>query len=126
MRIVVDMNLTPDWVSYLQTLGHDAVHWSSVGAENAPDTDIIDWARASGRAVMTADLDFGIALARSDATAPSVIQLRVGTTLPERVGPLVARAIDGAQADLQSGALLTIETGRVRLRPLGLDRTDQA
>jgi predicted nuclease of predicted toxin-antitoxin system len=123
---VVDMNLTPDWVPYLQSLGHDAVHWSDVGAEDAPDTDIIDWARASGRAVMTADLDFGIALARSDATAPSVIQLRTVSTLPGRIGPLVARAIDGAQTDLLSGALLTIETGRVRLRPFRLDRTDQA
>lgn len=120
------MNLTPTWVPYLQSLGQDAIHWSEVGAEDAPDTAIIDWARASGRAVMTADLDFGIALARSDATAPSVIQLRTGSTLPGRVGPLVARAIDGARADLLSGVLLTIETGRVRLRPLGLDRTDQA
>ena len=126
MRIVVDMNLTPAWVPYLASLGHDAVHWSEIGAEDAPDTDIIDWARIHDRAVMTADLDFGIALARSDATAPSVIQLRTGSTLPGRVGSLVARAIDGARADLHSGALLTIETGRVRLRPLGLDRTDQA
>ncbi|KMO20051.1 DUF5615 family PIN-like protein [Methylobacterium platani] len=126
MRIVVDMNLTPAWVPYLASLGHDAVHWSEVGAQDAPDTDIIEWARASDRIVMTADLDFGIALAQSDAAAPSVIQLRTGATLPGRVGPLVARAIDGARADLLSGALLTIETGRVRLRPLGLDRTDQA
>jgi predicted nuclease of predicted toxin-antitoxin system len=47
MRFLVDMNLSPDWIAYLNDRGHDAVHWSSVGAPDAEDLEIADWARES-------------------------------------------------------------------------------
>jgi hypothetical protein len=31
MRLLVDMNLSPDWVAVLKRAGWDAVHWSMVG-----------------------------------------------------------------------------------------------
>jgi len=31
MHVLIDMNLTPRWVEYLNGVGHDAVHWSSIG-----------------------------------------------------------------------------------------------
>jgi hypothetical protein len=30
-RILVDMNLSTEWISLLQAAGHQAVHWSDVG-----------------------------------------------------------------------------------------------
>ena len=44
MRLVVDMNLSPDWVAILKQAGHAAVHWSSVGSPNAKDRGILTWA----------------------------------------------------------------------------------
>jgi hypothetical protein len=32
MRLLVDMNLTPRWVQSLADAGHEATHWSAVGA----------------------------------------------------------------------------------------------
>ena len=37
MKIVVDMNLSP----------HEPMHWSQVGAANAPDREIMEWARTN-------------------------------------------------------------------------------
>jgi Domain of unknown function (DUF5615) len=45
MRFLVDMNLTPRWVPFLISTGHQATHWATVGAANAPDTVIFDYAR---------------------------------------------------------------------------------
>ncbi len=118
MKLVVDMNLSPDWITVLRDCGHDAVHWSGVGAADAPDDDILRWARAQDRTVLTSDLDFGTLLATSGASKPSVVQLRTGTTLSARIGHLVARVLRETEADLSSGALVTVEGDRVRLRPL--------
>ncbi len=35
MKIVIDMNLSPAWVSMLDQAGHDATHWSSLGRPDA-------------------------------------------------------------------------------------------
>lgn len=31
MKLLLDMNLTPMWVGFLQENGFEAVHWSAVG-----------------------------------------------------------------------------------------------
>jgi hypothetical protein len=35
MKLVVDMNLSPDWVQILVEKGFEALHWSSVGKASA-------------------------------------------------------------------------------------------
>jgi len=32
MKIVIDMNLSPQWVEVLKTAGYESVHWSDIGA----------------------------------------------------------------------------------------------
>ncbi|GJE16813.1 hypothetical protein AIGOOFII_1520 [Methylobacterium marchantiae] len=118
------MNLSMDWVGCLQTAGHDAVHWSNVGAVDAADDAIVEWARTEDRIVLTNDLDFGTLLAMSGASSPSVVQLRTDTTLSARIGPLVVQALARAEADLLSGAILTIEAERLRLRALDFARKE--
>ena len=44
MKLLVDMNLSPDWVPLLAGHGWEVVHWSNVGRGNAPDTDLMEWA----------------------------------------------------------------------------------
>jgi predicted nuclease of predicted toxin-antitoxin system len=36
MKLLVDMNLSPRWVSLLADAGIEAAHWSMLGATNAP------------------------------------------------------------------------------------------
>jgi predicted nuclease of predicted toxin-antitoxin system len=122
MRFVIDMNLTPQWVDHLESLGYDAIHWSNVGEPDASDEDIVAWAREHDFIVLTRDLDFAAIVAISGSTKPSVVQLRSGGTLPAHVGSAVTEAIQGSRADLIAGALLTVEAGRTRLRILPFDR----
>ena len=44
MKILIDMNLSPAWVSVLEEAGHTASHWSTIGSLNAPDREVLLWA----------------------------------------------------------------------------------
>ena len=81
----------------------------------------MDWARTNGAVVLTRDLDFGAALTREALIAPSVIQLRCGRVAIARHLPAVARALTEHRALLETGALVTIEDDRVRVRILDPD-----
>jgi predicted nuclease of predicted toxin-antitoxin system len=41
MKILLDMNLSPDWATVLVKAGHDAVHWSTIGDPGASDRVIV-------------------------------------------------------------------------------------
>src|ERR1035437_9484353 len=93
MKFLIDMNLSPLWVSFLANFGFAAVHWSTVGHASAPDTEIMEFAVANGYIVFTHDLDFGMLLAAQRRTGPSVIQVRSQHVLPSAIGEVVLRAI---------------------------------
>ena len=41
MKLLLDMNLSPDWEAFLASEGLESVHWSRIGAATAPDTEIM-------------------------------------------------------------------------------------
>lgn len=86
MKLMIDMNLSPDWVSVFARNGWEGVHCSNVGDPHAIDGEIMEWARASGYVVFTHDLDFGTLLAITQAEAPSVIQVRTQDVTPRHFG----------------------------------------
>lgn len=45
MKLLLDMNLSPEWARFLEQEGFEAVHWASVGSPTASDADIMEWAR---------------------------------------------------------------------------------
>ncbi|MBW1694259.1 MAG: DUF5615 family PIN-like protein [Deltaproteobacteria bacterium] len=45
MKILLDMNLPPVWVDFLENEGFQAIHWSNVGSHGASDKEIMTWAR---------------------------------------------------------------------------------
>ncbi len=59
MTVLLDVNLSPDWIEFLASHGFIAIHWSSIGDCNAPDTDIMAHAVKSNCLVLTQDLDYG-------------------------------------------------------------------
>jgi predicted nuclease of predicted toxin-antitoxin system len=120
ISIVIDMNLSPDWVERLSSAGYDAVHWSTVGDPRATDREIMRWAAEHQRAVMTHDLDFGAVLAATQARVPSVIQLRAADVLLGAIAERVVRALADLGAELQAGAIVSIEIDRARVRILPL------
>ena len=48
VQLVVDMNLSVEWVAELASHGWSAVHWSTVGDPRADDSVIMAWALANG------------------------------------------------------------------------------
>ena len=120
LSILVDMNLSVEWIPLLRDAGWRAVHWSSIGDPRAEDATIMAWAVAQGYAVLTHDLDFGTALALTHAGGPSVIQVRTQKVLPEHIGQLVMAALQRFETELSAGALVVIEpaASRVRILPL--------
>lgn len=120
MRLLVDMNLAPRWVDLLADAGMPAVHWSAIGALDAPDTEIMAYARAHGYVVLTHDLDFGAMLAANQGNKPSVVQLRADDVRPEAIGAKTVATLRQLDADLDRGALVTIDTRRTRIRILPL------
>jgi predicted nuclease of predicted toxin-antitoxin system len=118
IKILIDMNLSPDWVPVLTAHGWSTVHWSTVGDPRAVDRTIMDWAVANGHIVFTHDLDFGTALALTHATGPSVLQIRGQEVLPDRMEGVVVAALRQHEADLASGALVVVDPGKRRVRIL--------
>jgi len=122
MKLLVDMNLSPRWVSMLSDAGIAAVHWSTVGARNAPDAEIMAYAAAHDYVVLTHDLDFGAILAATQGEKPSVVQIRAEDVSPHVIGSPVVSALRQMAEELKAGALVTVDPNRTRLRVLPLLR----
>lgn len=122
MKILVDMNLSPDWVVVLKQEGWETVHWSNVGDFRATDAAIMAWAKQNKHVVFTHDLDFGTALALTQAEGPSVFQVRTQDVAPANIATLVVRALRQFESELQQGALIVIDEAHVRARILPLFR----
>ena len=118
MKVLIDMNLSPDWVNVLEQNGLDVVHWKDIGDPRASDITIMSWARENDYVVFTRDLDFGTLLATTNEEGPNVIQVRVSDVLPQNLGELLVKVIFMHQSDLESGVLITLTEDRVRLRSL--------
>ena len=115
------MNLTPKWCRVLEDAGHEVRHWSQIGAADAPDEAIMQWCRDSGYVVFTHDLDYGILLHATRALSPSVIQVRSDDVDPKVLAPSVLMALQQAQSEIESGALITIYMDRHRITLLPLE-----
>jgi predicted nuclease of predicted toxin-antitoxin system len=122
MKILIDMNLSPDWVEVFVRHGLTAVHWSTIGDPRAEDTELMDWARANNHVVFTHDLDFGAMLALTQAESPSVIQVRTQDVTPSHLAKAVIGVLQDNGALLAAGALIVLDEGRSRVRILPLTR----
>lgn len=120
MKVLIDMNLSTEWVELRRNTRHEAVHWPSVGQADAGDDELLQWARDSGAVIPTNDLDFGIVLVTQGLDRPSVIQLRSEDLRPSARGDAVLEAISVYATQLQDGVLVTIDPARARFRLLEL------
>jgi predicted nuclease of predicted toxin-antitoxin system len=120
MKLLVDMNLSPRWVNVLARAGIETAHWSTLGPANAPDSEIMNYAKLEGYVVLTHDLDFSAILAATKGDKPSVVQIRADDISPDAIGANVVEALRQMEAHLDAGALLTIDPSRARLRILPL------
>jgi predicted nuclease of predicted toxin-antitoxin system len=74
--------------------------------------------------VFTNDLDFGAILAATQAEAPSVIQICGQDILPENMSTPVINALRQFEALLETGALVTVNFNRAKVRILPIAKPD--
>lgn len=118
MNIVLDINLSPDWVPILTDAGYTTVHWSTIGDLCASDRTILSWAAKNEYIVFTHDLDFGAILATTQAKTPTVIQIRSQNILPDTSASIVLNALKQFAQEIEAGALITIDPNKTRARIL--------
>jgi predicted nuclease of predicted toxin-antitoxin system len=104
----------------LRGAGWDTRHWSEVGPVNASDADIMAWAKARDWCVITNDLDFSAILAATHADGPSIVQIRGQDLAPDSLGPTLIHVLTNHGDVLASGALVTVDIRRARVRVLPL------
>lgn len=123
MKLVIDMNLSPEWVAVFEQDGWQAAHWSTIGDPRASDRAIMDWARANGYVVFTHDLDFGAILAVTQAQGPSVLQVRTQDVSPNHLAGVVLNALRQYETLLEEGTLVILDEVKSRARILPLSRS---
>jgi predicted nuclease of predicted toxin-antitoxin system len=67
MKLLIDMNLSPRWTAFLVANHIEAINWSVIGKADAPDVEIMEYAKTNDYVVFTNDLDFGAILAATHA-----------------------------------------------------------
>jgi len=70
--------------------------------------------------VFTHDLDFGSILAHTQAGKPSVFQVRARDVTPGHLGSLVIQTLRQFTKELETGALVSVDEARQRVRLLPL------
>jgi len=118
MKIIVDVNLAVRWAKMLSDIGIETIHWSFIGASNAKDTDIMSYAAQNGYSVFTNDLDFSAILVSTNASGPSVIQIRADDTRPEANLERIASILNKYSNVIDQGTIITIDQNKTRVHIL--------
>ena len=118
MRIIADVHISPSTVRSLNELGHDVIRVNAVLPNNTADREIVNWAAANDRVVLTQDLDFSDIIALSGADKPSLITLRLSDSRVDNVNGILQSVLPELEREVVNGMIATVEDNRVRVRAL--------
>ncbi len=118
IKLLADMNISPQTVTALQGQGSDIIRVCEVMSRTASDLEILEFARQENRVIVTQDLDFSMLLALGGYNKPSLITLRLSLTDPNIVTQKLIDTIPQVEEILTEGGAVTIEDASVRTRRL--------
>ena len=101
-------------MSALRDAGHD-VEWTGTLERDPGDREILDMALRDGRALVTLDKDFGELAVALRQPHSGIIRL-VGFPARRQAAACLV-VVDRYAAEIEAGAIVTAEPGRVRIRP---------
>jgi predicted nuclease of predicted toxin-antitoxin system len=120
MKLLLDQGLPRSAAEDLRQAGIDTLHVGEIGLATAEDAEILQRGREDARIVVTLDADFHALLARSGSVDPSVIRIRIEGLRSPALVRLVQTVLGQCDEDLERGAVVTVQPGRIRIRRLPL------
>jgi predicted nuclease of predicted toxin-antitoxin system len=120
MKMLLDQGLPRSAALLLREGGIDTLHVGEIGLAAAADNEILQRGRQEERVVVTLDADFHSLLAFSRAVSPSVIRIRIEGLTGPMAANVIREAVLRSKEDLENGALVTVQPGRIRIRRLPL------
>jgi predicted nuclease of predicted toxin-antitoxin system len=113
VKILLDACVWGGALAKLRSEGHD-VEWIGALPEDPGDEEVISRACAEGRVLVTLDKDFGeMAVVRG---VPHCGIIRLVDVAASRQAEICLLALKRYEADLNRGALITVSSGRTRIR----------
>ena len=114
MKLLLDSCLSPKIRNSLVKDGHDT-QWVGDWGEDPGDDIILAHAHQEERILITLDKDFGeLAIVRK---LPHFGILRLVNLSVKQQAPICQQIIEQYGDELLAGALVTVEVGRIRIRP---------
>ena len=117
-RLLADVHISPKTVADLQKQGYEIMRSSEFLPANAPDINILEFARTENWVVLTQDLDFSMLVALSRYSQPSLITLRLSSAKPDIVTQRLLDVLPQIEGALQEGSAITIQDDSIRIRKL--------
>lgn len=118
IRLLADVHISPKTVADLQKQGYEIMRSSEFLTANAPDINILEFARTENWVVLTQDLDFSMLVALSRYSQPSLITLRLSSAKPDTVTKKLLDVLPQIEEALQEGSAITIQDESIRVRKL--------
>lgn len=116
MKILLDTCVWGGACKELDESGHDVI-WSGDWTEDPGDEEILAYAYKEGRILITIDKDFGeLAIVRS---APHCGILRLVNFSALQQASVCQHILSSHGKELQKGAIVTAQPGRIRIRLSG-------
>jgi predicted nuclease of predicted toxin-antitoxin system len=114
MKVLLDTCVWGGAVQVLKAADHEVV-WGGDWSEDPGDEEIIAKAHEEGRILVTLDKDFGEIAVVKEKPHCGIVRL---VNFPARLqGVACVKIIEKFGSELQSGAIVTAEQGRTRIRP---------
>src|SRR5262245_43556735 len=110
MRFLVDRCAGGRLVAWLRANGHDVVASQERGPDPGDET-LLEWSASEQRILITIDTDFGKLLFVDDLPHCGILRLP-DVPAAQRI-LLVQEVLDKHPAELASGAIITVQRGRI-------------
>ena len=114
MKVLLDTCVWGKATEELSRAGHDT-EWAGDWDRDPGDEEILRLAHEQGRVLVTLDKDFGQLAVAFGRRHSGLVRL-VGMSAREQ-GPMCVDVLSRYEEELAAGAIVTVEPGRIRVRP---------
>ena len=122
MNFLLNENIPPLLTGLLKNIGWNAKHAWELKLIGKPDHFIVDFAIQNKLIIITHDLDYGRIVSLSGAKNPSVITFRLDRISVSILFDLISNHRIQLEHYLQLGALLTVDSEKIRYRLLPIEK----